>query len=150
MKLATALTERADLQRRIAEISKRLDNNAKVQEGDVPAEDPTVLLRELDGCLSRLEELVTRINLTNSTAVSDGETMTGLLAHRDVLQQRMRVMRSFLDAASCRIDRYSKAEIRILSTVPVTDVQKELDRYSKELRELNERIQELNWTTELQ
>ena len=150
MKLATALTERADLQRRIAEISKRLDNNAKVQEGDVPAEDPAVLLRELDGCLSRLEELVTRINLTNSTAVSDGETMTGLLAHRDVLQQRMRVMRSFLDAASCRIDRYSKAEIRILSTVPVTDVQKELDRYSKELRELNERIQELNWTTELQ
>ncbi|MCQ2420526.1 MAG: DIP1984 family protein [Clostridia bacterium] len=150
MKLATALTERSDLQRRIAEISKRLGNNAKVQEGDTPAEDPAALLQELDSCLSRLEELMKRINLTNSTAVSDGQTMTELLAHRDVLQQRLRVMRSFLDEASCKIDRYSKAEIRILSTVSVTEIQKEIDRYSKELREVNERIQEMNWTTELQ
>ena len=150
MKLAAALTERSDLQRRIAEISKRLDNNAKVQEGDTPAEDPAVLTRELDNCLSRLEELITRINLTNSKAVIDGKTMTELLAHRDVLQQRLRIMRNFLDAASCKIDRYSKAEIRILSTIPVADIQKELDRYSKELREVNENIQELNWTTELQ
>ena len=149
MKLASALTERSDLQRRIAEISKRLANNAKVQEGDSPAENPAELLQELDGCLARLEELVTRINLTNSTAASGGKTMTELLAHRDSLQQRLRILRSFLDAASCRIDRYSKAEIRILSTVPVPELQKELDAYSKELREVNERIQELNWTTEL-
>ena len=33
MKLATALSERADLQRRISELSVRLNNNAKVQEG---------------------------------------------------------------------------------------------------------------------
>ena len=149
MKLATALTERSDLQRRIAEISGRLTNNAKVQEGDRPAEEPEALLRELDGCLARLEELVAKINLTNSRISSGGETMTELLAHRDVLQQRLRIMRSFLDAASCRIDRYAKAEIRILSTVPVPEIQKELDAYSKELREVNERIQELNWTTEL-
>ncbi len=127
MKLAVALTERSDLQRRIAEISKRLANNAKVQEGDTPAEDPAALLRELDVCLVRLEELVTKINLTNSRAVSNGETMTELLAHRDSLQQRLRILRGFLDAASCQID-----------------------RYSKEMRLLDEKIQELNWTTELQ
>ena len=40
MKLATALAERSDIQNRINTISVRLDNNAKVQEGDVPAEDP--------------------------------------------------------------------------------------------------------------
>ena len=39
MKLATALAERSDIQNRINTISVRLDNNAKVQEGDVPAED---------------------------------------------------------------------------------------------------------------
>ena len=38
MKLATALAERSDIQNRINTISVRLDNNAKVQEGDVPAE----------------------------------------------------------------------------------------------------------------
>ena len=150
MKLATALTERSDLQRKIAELNRRLTNNAKVQEGDTPAEDPAVLLQELDGCLSRLEALVARINLTNSRVVSGSDTMTELLAHRDVLQQRLRIMRDFLDAASNRIDRYSKAEIRVLSTVSVAELQKEIDGYSRELREVNERIQELNWTTELQ
>ena len=150
MKLATALTERSDLQRRIAELSKRLENNAKVQEGDTPAEEPTALMAELDGSLARLEELIASINLTNSLAVSDGKTMTQLLAHRDCLMQRLRIWRGFLDSASNRIDRYSKAEIRILSTVSVSDIQKDVDALSKELREVNEKIQELNWTTELQ
>ena len=43
MKLASALAERADLQRRIAELSVRLNNNAKVQEGESPSEDPNML-----------------------------------------------------------------------------------------------------------
>ena len=38
MRLASALTERADLQARLSEIKIRLDCNAKVQEGDEPAE----------------------------------------------------------------------------------------------------------------
>ena len=46
MKLATALAERSDIQNRINTISVRLDNNAKVQEGDVPAEDPLGLPQE--------------------------------------------------------------------------------------------------------
>ncbi len=34
MKLAVALSERADIQRRLSELNDRLANNAKVQEGD--------------------------------------------------------------------------------------------------------------------
>ena len=66
MKLATALSERADLQRRISELGVRLNNNAKVQEGEKPAEEPAALLAELDGCMTRFEELVARINKTNN------------------------------------------------------------------------------------
>ena len=62
MKLATALAERADLQRRIAELSGRLNSNAKVQEGETPAEDPATLIQELNSCIERLEELMSRIN----------------------------------------------------------------------------------------
>lgn len=40
-------------------------------------------------------------------------------------------------------------EIKIHSTVAVGDIQKQLDLLSKQLRTLDERIQELNWTTEL-
>jgi len=47
MKLAEALHLRADLQKRIAQLGDRLNNNARVQEGDEPAEDPAVLLAEL-------------------------------------------------------------------------------------------------------
>ncbi len=149
MKLATALSERADLQRRISELSVRLNNNAKVQEGETPAEDPEALLEELDGCLARLEELIARINKTNNLTADGGLTITDLIARRDCLRERVRILREFLNASSERVSRYSKAEIRILSTVPVAQLQKQVDAYSRELRETDERIQGLNWTTEL-
>lgn len=149
MKLATALSERADLQRRIAELGSRLNNNAKVQEGEKPAEDPKALLKELDECIKRLEELVARINKTNNAAGSGGLTITDLIARRDCLKERIRIMRDFLNASSEKISRYSKTEIKILSTVSVTELQKQVDGYSRQLRETDELIQELNWTTEL-
>ena len=141
MKLATALSERADIQRRLSELQGRLNNNAKVQEGEEPAEDPKALLKELDTLLTRLEWLIARINLTNSTVRYEGKTVTELLAHRDCLSKRLNVMRAFLDSASAKIDRYSQKEIRILSTVKVSTLQKQVDDVSKELRELDEQIQ---------
>lgn len=149
MKLATALTERAEVQRKINELETRLRNNAKVQDGERPSEEPSDLLNELNGALDRLEELMSRINLTNSRTEKNGITMTELLSRRDVLKKRVSVMRSFLDAASSRVDRYSKTEIKVLSTVDVADLQKKVDAASKKLRETDEIIQELNWTTEL-
>ncbi len=149
MKLATALSERADLQRRLSVLQTRLNNNAKTQEGEAPAESPAMLLAELDSILSRLEVLITQINLTNSRTLYEGATMTELLSRRDCLSRRIGVLRAFLDQASARVDRYSRTEIKIISTVDVTELQKNLDARSKELRELDELIQGLNWTTEL-
>ena len=149
MKLATALSERADLQRRLSELSQRLINNAKVQEGEKPSEDPTELLKELDECMARLEELIARINRTNNETVQGGKSISDLIARRDCLKERINIMRGFLAASSEKINRYSKAEIKILSTVPVAQLQKQVDGYSRQLRETDELIQSLNWTTEL-
>ncbi len=149
MKLATALSERADLQRRIAELAGRLNNNARVQDGEKPSEDPKELLEELNKDFERLEELVARINHTNNTTTSGDVTLTDLIAKRDCLKQKIGIMRSFLNAASEKVTRYSQTEIRILSTVSVSDLQKDLDGLSKELRQTDEIIQELNWTTDL-
>lgn len=149
MKLATALSERADLQRRISELGGRLNNNAKVQEGEHPSEDPNELLQELDQDFNRLEELIARINHTNNQTKYRDVTLTDLIAKRDCLKSRISILRSFLDNASEKISRYSKAEIKLLSTVSVSDMQKEVDALSKQLRETDETIQELNWTTEL-
>ena len=40
-------------------------------------------------------------------------------------------------------------EIKIDSTVDVAKLQKDLDALSKELRLLDQKIQEINWTTDL-
>lgn len=149
MKLATALSERADLQRRIAELGTRLNNNAKVQEGEKPAEDPKALLEELNRDFVRLEELIARINHTNNVTEFEGKTLTDYIAKRDCLKQKISMMRSFLDRSSEKVARYSKTEIKIMSTIEVADIQKEVDALSKTLRETDEKIQELNWTTEL-
>lgn len=149
MKLASALSERADLQRRISELGGRLNNNAKVQEGENPSEDPKELLQELDQDLNRLEELIARINHTNNQTKYHDVTLTDLIAKRDCLKSRISIMRSFLDNASEQVSRYSKTEIKLLSTVSVANLQKEVDGLSKQLRETDETIQELNWTTEL-
>ena len=149
MKLATALSERADLQKRVADLGNRLNMNAKIQEGEKPSEDPQVLLADLDKDFARLEELIARINHTNNETRYGDVTMTDLIAKRDCLNSRIRIMRSFLDSASAKVNRYSQTEIRILSTVPVAELQKQVDQLSKELRETDETIQGLNWTTEL-
>ncbi len=149
MKLASALVERSDLQRKISELSNRLNTNAKVQDGEEPAEKPEELLEELDSVMTRLEELVTKINLTNSSVVVEGKTLTEWLAKRDCLKQRIVLLRGFLNSASEKIDRYSRAEIKIVSTVNVKALQKDVDALSKTLREIDEKIQEINWTTEL-
>lgn len=149
MKLATALSERSDIQNKISELSIRLNNNAKVQDGDTPAESPIKLMEELDRLFIRLENLMTKINLTNSKTVYDGKTITELLAHRDCLKKKIEVMRTFLNNASNRVNRTTKTEIKIISTVTVSEIQETLDCLSKELRQTDEKIQELNWTTKL-
>ena len=106
-------------------------------------------MTELDSVLQQLEELMARINLTNSATKTGGVTVTELLARRDCAKKRVQTLRSFLDTASSRVDRYSKTEIRVFSTVDVSALQKKLDDESKRLRETEERLQELNWTTEL-
>lgn len=149
MKLAEALNLRADLKIRIKQLKERLIANSKVQEGDVPSENPEELLKELKGNLEQLEDLIKKINMTNSSTVVDGETLTDLIAKRDVLTMEISIKREFLASASEKINRYSNNEIKILSTTDVGKKQKEIDKLSKKLRELDTKIQGLNWTTEL-
>ena len=48
MKLAEALQERADLNKKIEQLRSRITSNALMQEGVLPVEDPEQLLKELD------------------------------------------------------------------------------------------------------
>ena len=96
MKLAEALQLRADLQKRLAQLHDRLCENAMVQEGEKPAEDPVALLAEFEDCAAQLEDLMARINRTNSETHTEYGTLTELLARRDCLKLRWRTYHQFL------------------------------------------------------
>ena len=149
MKLAEALQERADLNRSIQQLESRLSANAVMQEGEDPAEDPRELLEQLNRSIDRLEELTTAINLRNSITLHEGETLTRMIARRDALTLRLRILRQFAGQASTTALRARGSEIRIISTVNVKALQKELDNLSRELRLLDNTIQSINWSTEL-
>ena len=150
MKLAEALSIRADLQKRIAQLKERLKNNTKVQEGDVPVEEPKELWIELDENLAQVESLIYRINVTNMHTVHKGQTLTKLLAAKDTLELRVSLMREVLKHASEREERYGRQEIKYVLTIDVAELRRKVDSYSRQLRELDVEIQTLNWTVDLE
>ena len=149
MKLAEALQERADLNRQIEQLQARLYNNAVVQEGEKPAEDPQELMDQLDRAAARLEELMAAINLANCRTVADGRSLTQLIARKDCLRLKIEAYRELVEAASQTAHRATRSEIRILSAVDVKAVQAAVDAMSRELRLLDNQLQQTNWTTDL-
>lgn len=150
MKLAEALAERSDCQNRLEDLKKRMVRSARVQEGEQPAEDSAELLSEAERLFARLLELISAINRTNAkTAFDDRQTISDAIARRDVTGKKRDFMAGIADAASTRQDRYSKSEVKFVATLSVSQIQKQVDQLSKEFRELDTRLQELNWQTEL-
>ena len=149
MKLAEALILRADLQKRIEQLRTRLNNNAKVQENDIPAENPENLLTELDDCVIQLTSLIKRINRTNCNSFSGNISLSDMIAERDILTLKAGILRNFIETAGRKVELYSNKEIRILSTVDVPSLQKELDDLSKKIRETDTELQRSNWNTDL-
>lgn len=149
MKLAEALQERADLNRRIEQLRYRLNNNVLVQESEKPLEDPAALLEELESSFTRLEWLIARINLTNCAVKVEGRSLTELIARRDVLSLRAEAYRRLVEEASQNTHRATRTEIKILSAVDVPALQRQADDASRELRLLDNTLQATNWTADL-
>ena len=150
MKLAEALILRADCKKRLEQLKARAVRNAKVQEGDAPAEEPQALLAEAERVARELADLVKRINRTNSaTPFGDGQSLSDALAERDALGLRFRLYSELAEAASISQDRYSRSEVKYVSAVSVADAQKRADELAQAYRSLDARIQELNWKAEL-
>ncbi|MDE5621232.1 MAG: DIP1984 family protein [Ruminococcus sp.] len=149
MKLAEALSLRAEMKTKISNIHGRLLQNAKVQEGEKPAENPYTLIEEFDSVSNEMAKLIKNINYTNCMTVENGISLTDMIAERDVLKKKTALMRGFLVHASELVDRYSNKEIKIKSTVDVAELQKKVDVMSKKLRELDMNIQRINWTVDL-
>lgn len=150
MKLAEALINRADAQKRIQQLRERLARSAKVQEDETPPEQPEELLAELDRTVAGLTRLVKQINKTNAvTELTSGITVTDALAERDALALKRNVLNNLIQSATATQSRFSRSEVKYFSTINIQSIQKQVDDLARQYRELDTQIQEMNWQTDL-
>jgi len=134
----------------MAQLKSRLLVNAKVQEGDAPAETPQELIAELGRVSTELLDLIKRINRTNSaTAFAGRGTISDALAERDVLALQRAAYAELAQTAAITQGRLTRSEVKYISTINVAEIQKRADELAKNYRDLDARVQELNWQTEL-
>ena len=97
-----------------------------------------------------IEQLKNR--LSSNALVQEGEQPVECpenLKQKDALSLKLHVYRDVVYAGSQISYRARNTEIKIRSAFSVADWQKEIDRMSKELRRLDNRLQESNWKTDL-
>jgi len=155
VRLAEALAERAAATGRIEQLRARIVASARHQEGETPAEDAGRLLAEAGTVLDELETLIRRINRTHA-AVPIGEQgkLTDALARRDVLRARHAVITAAADAAAGKDQRgmavrQLRSELAMIAALPVAELRAQAGGLAREIRELDVRIQRINWEADL-
>ncbi|MCE9556860.1 MAG: DIP1984 family protein [Planctomycetes bacterium] len=150
MKLAEALLLRADMQKKLASLRERIGQNAVVQEGEAPHEDPDKLLHQAFGVLSDLQQLVAKVNAANmASKLPDGRALAVAIGERDTLVRQHALISAAIDASKKEPDRYSVREIKWVATLDVAKLQRQLEDLAKQIRELNALIQQANWGIDL-
>lgn len=146
MKLAEGLLLRADLLKKIEQLQNRIRPVLIVSDDKQPQEDPDKLLAQLRKAIQDLETLVVRINKTNNDTLVEGEgTLMEALAKRDALKMLSEKLRNIRYAA--QIDNSGDATLK--TTIDIKKLQVEMDQTGRAFRELDSKIQELNWLTVL-
>lgn len=150
MKLAEALIERAEIQKKNEQLIKRIQDNVKVQEGDSPAENYEALVAEYEENMKRFLELVQRIsNTNNKTAFDDKMNISDAIARRDYIGSRIGAYRGIYESATIKFDRYNRHEVKFVRCIDVAELQDKINTLSKEYRELDTKLQGINWTIDL-
>jgi hypothetical protein len=161
MLLAEALTRRGDLMKKLVDLRDRATANARYQEGQEPAESTADLTADWEVAGDELQTLITRINITNSRTMfsmsehSEQTTLTDALAEREKQGRRRKFYSELADAAagSGRGNqlrwRFTRDEIVTKTDLDVPQLRANADKAAQRFREIDMRIQQLNWQTEL-
>ena len=146
MKLAEGLLLRADLLKKIEHLQNRIRPVLIVSDDKLPQEDPDKLLAQLRKAIQDLETLIIRINKTNNETKVEGEgTLMEALAKRDSLKMLSEKLRNIRFAAQIN----NSGEKNLKTTIDIKKLQSEMDQTGRAFREIDSKIQEINWLTEL-
>ncbi len=150
IKLAEALLDRSELQKKIADIQARMRENAIIQQDDVPTEDPSKLFEELKQAYKSFDDLNRRINTTNnSTFFNDKMKICDALYQREALDRQIKELASLASAFASKSTRYSKTEIKYISTMDPKALRSHVDDLKRQRKELDRQVQSLNWSIDL-
>ncbi|HLV92672.1 MAG TPA: DIP1984 family protein [Aequorivita sp.] len=146
MKLAEGLLLRADLMKKIEHLQNRIRPVLIVSDDKLPQEDPEELLAQLRKAVQNLEDIVVRINKTNNETIVEGEgLLMEALAKRDSLKMLSEKLRNIRYAAQIN----NSGENNLKTTISINKLQIEMDQTGRAFREIDSKIQEINWLTEL-
>ena len=146
MKLAEGLLLRADLMKKIEHLQNRIRPVLIVSDDKLPQEDPVELLAKLRKAIEDLKVLVIRINKTNNDTPVEGEgSLMEALAKRDALKMLSEKLRNIRYAAQIN----NSGETNLKTTIDIKKLQIEMDQTGRAFREVDSKIQEINWLTEL-
>lgn len=151
MKLAEALQRRADIRTKIDDLKDRMEDNVLIQENDEPDFDMAALMEEHDALVDEWVRLVAKINETNSTACDpeSGKTIAELLVDREAAKIMKQTYEVLTAKTSERAWRSKGSEIKVVSAIKAKETQKKVDSAAKKFRETDNKIQQLNWSTDL-
>ncbi len=146
MKLAEGLLLRADLMKKIEHLQNRIRPVLIVTDNKTPQEDPVKLLAQLRKAINDLEAIIVRINKTNNETIIEGQGfLMEALAKRDSLKLLSEKLRVIRQAAQVNNSSYNNQK----ATLEIKDLQIEIDQTGRAFREVDSKIQETNWLTEL-
>jgi hypothetical protein len=158
-----ALSERAEIDKMIAQRRSRIKASARYVEGEEPAEDAAELLTEVRALMHRREVLVRAINERNAATymghpdpeIDARMTITEALAYRDRLNAERNLLNEVADYASPGASDYGYGRMRRRSELPektdlgIKELRTEADQIARKHREIDGLIQQSNWTTNL-
>jgi len=149
MKLAEALIERADIQKRLQELRIQINGSLQTEEGEKPEESVESLMKQFEEITERMTSLVDRINRTNSQTETDKGTISFLLAKRDAIAQLKNQYQTLAGQSNPMRYGRTKDDIKFVLTFSPKKMRSKADALAKEHRELDTFVQGLNWTTDL-
>ena len=152
MKLAQLLNHRADLQKRMKDLKQRINRNLLVQEGEKPAEQPDELICIFTNISYQWREIVQVINMVNNqpiNATPGGTTLSEMVVMRDHLKMLYNMASEAHAGLSPRMDRFMRSEIKQVPSIEADKIRKTCDGYARDLRKLDDDIQEYNWSIEV-
>jgi len=152
MLLAEALLRKAVLKKEIEALEQRMGESARVPHDEEPVDDYLVLLGSYREKECELLDMSLRILATNiSTVLREGETISQAIIRRDSLKRAVSMYNKLLSAATGSGSRglFSSRDVKYKRVVDMEKVRADMDNAAMQYRELDVKLQQLNWNTEL-